>query len=73
MELDFDDDDVPVWRSIVDKYRGGDQVLQGEAVKITHLFRDQKDNEKATEASVQRGQIFMRPQDLFQEPREKIL
>ena len=49
MELDFDDDDVPVWRSIVDKYRGGDQVLQGEAVKITHLFRDQKDNEKATE------------------------
>ena len=50
MELDFDDDDVPVWRSIVDKYRGGDQVLQGEAVKITHLFRDQKDNEKATEA-----------------------
>ena len=50
MELDFDDDNVPVWRSIVDKYRGGDQVLQGEAVKITHLFRDQKDNEKATEA-----------------------
>ena len=49
MELDFDDDDVPVWRSIVDKYRRGDQVLQGEAVKITHLFRDQKDNEKATE------------------------
>ena len=49
MELDFDDDDVPVWRSIVNKYRGGDQVLQGEAVKITHLFRDQKDNEKATE------------------------
>ena len=49
MELDFDDDDVPVWRSIVDKYRGGDQLLQGEAVKITHLFRDQKDNEKATE------------------------
>ena len=25
-------------------------MLQGEAVKITHLFRDQKDNEKATEA-----------------------
>ncbi|CAK9109931.1 unnamed protein product [Durusdinium trenchii] len=50
MELDFDDDDVPVWRSIVNKYRESDQVLQGEAVKITHLFRDQKDNEKATEA-----------------------
>ena len=49
MELDFDDDDVPVWRSIVNKYRESDQVLQGEAVKITHLFRDQKDNEKATE------------------------
>ena len=49
MELDFDDDNVPVWRSIVDKYREGDQVLQGEAVKITHLFRDKKDNEKATE------------------------
>ena len=49
MELDFDDDDVPVWRSIVNKYREGDQVLQGEAVKITHLFNDKKDNEKATE------------------------
>ena len=49
MELDFYDDDVPVWRSIVNKYRESDQVLQGEAVKITHLFRDQKDNEKATE------------------------
>ena len=50
MELDFDDDNVPVWRSIVDKYREGDQVLQGEAVKITHLFKDKKDNEQATEA-----------------------
>ena len=50
MELDFDDDNVPVWCSIVDKYREGDQVLQGEAVKITHLFKDKKDNEKATEA-----------------------
>ena len=49
MELDFDDDNVPVWRSIVDKYREGDQVLQREAVKITHLFKDKKDNEKATE------------------------
>ena len=49
MELDFDDDDVPVWRSIVNKYREGDQVLQREAVKITHLFKDKKDNEKATE------------------------
>ena len=49
MELDFDDDNVPVWRSIVDKYRKGDQVLQREAVKITHLFKDKKDNEKATE------------------------
>ena len=49
MELDFDDDNVPVWRSIVDKYREGHQVLQGEAVKITHLFKDKKDNEKATE------------------------
>ena len=48
MELDFDDDDVPVWRSIVNKYREGDQVLQREAVKITHLFKDKKDNEKAT-------------------------
>ena len=51
MELDFDDDDVPVWRSIVNKYREGDQVLQREAVKITHLFKDKKDNEKATEYS----------------------
>ena len=49
MELDFDDDDVPVWRSIVNKYREGDQVLQREAVKITHLFKDKKGNEKATE------------------------
>ena len=49
MELDFDDDDVPVWRSIVNKYREGDQVLQREAVKITHLFKDKKNNEKATE------------------------
>ena len=49
MELDFDDDNVPVWCSIVNKYREGDQVLQGEAVKITHLFKDKKDNEKATE------------------------
>ena len=49
MELDFDDDNVAVWRSIVDKYREGDQVLQREAVKITHLFKDKKDNEKATE------------------------
>ena len=49
MELDFDDDNVPVWRSIVNKYREGDQVLRGEAVKITHLFKDKKDNEKATE------------------------
>ena len=49
MELDFDDDSVPVWRAIVDKYREGDQVLQREAVKITHLFKDKKDNEKATE------------------------
>ena len=49
MELDFDDDNVPVWRSIVNKYREGDQVLQREAVKITHLFKDKKGNEKATE------------------------
>ena len=49
MELDFDDDNVPVWRSIVNKYREGDQVLRGEAVKITHLYKDKKDNEKATE------------------------
>ena len=49
MELDFDDDNVPVWCSIVNKYREGDQVLQGEAVKITRLFKDKKDNEKATE------------------------
>ena len=49
IELDFDDDNVPVWRSIVNKYREGDQVLQREAVKITHLFKDKKDNEKATE------------------------
>ena len=49
MELDFDDDNVPVWRSIVNKYREGDPVLQGEAVKITHLFKDKKVNEKATE------------------------
>ena len=49
MELDFDDDNVPVWCSIVNKYREGDQVLRGEAVKITHLFKDKKDNEKATE------------------------
>ena len=49
MKLDFDDDNVPVWCSIVNKYREGDQVLQGEAVKITHLFKDKKDNEKATE------------------------
>ena len=49
MELDFDDDNVPVWSSIVSKYREGDQVLQGEAVKITHPFKDKKDNEKATE------------------------
>ena len=49
MELDFDDDNVPVWRSIVNKYREGDQVLQRETVKITHLFKDKKDNEKATE------------------------
>ena len=49
MELDFDDDNVPVWSSIVNKYREGDQVLQGEAVEITHLFKEKKDNEKATE------------------------
>ena len=49
MELDFDDDNVPVWRSIVNKFREGDQVLQGEAVKIAHLYQDKKDNEKATE------------------------
>ena len=49
MELDFDDDNVPVWSSIVNKYRKGDQALRGEAVKITHLYKDKKDNEKATE------------------------
>ena len=49
MELDFDDDNVPVWRSIVNKYREGDQVLRGEAVEITHLFKEKKDNEKANE------------------------
>ena len=49
MELDFDDDNVPVWRSIVNKYREGDQVLQGEAVKITLIYKDKKYNEKATE------------------------
>ena len=52
MELDFDDDDVPVWRSLVNKYREGDQALQREAVKITHLFKDKKDNEKATEVFI---------------------
>ena len=49
MEPDFDDDDVQVWSSIVNKYREGDQVLQGEAVKSTQVFKDKKDNEKATE------------------------
>ena len=49
MELDFDDDNVPVWRSIVNKYREGYPVLQGEAVKIILLYKDKKYNEKATE------------------------
>ena len=71
MELDFDDDNVPVWSSIVNKYREGDQVLQGEAVKITHLYRDKKDNEKATECFSSERTDFYETSDSLPRTREE--